>query len=88
MPHPNHHPSLARKPDHHETWYCLEIQVISTKDERAAPPPSHTWQVPILEDMVRDGKAGLIEAIVTGPGWAVLFYGWWSLGEGLSLGKA
>ena len=44
--------SPARKPDHHETWYCLEIQVISTKDERAAPPPSHTSQVPIVEDMV------------------------------------
>ena len=32
---PSHSPSQspARKPipDHHETWYCLEIQVISTK---------------------------------------------------------
>ena len=25
--------SPARKPDCHEPWYCLEIQVISTKDE-------------------------------------------------------
>ena len=24
---------------------------------------------------------------MTGPGWAVLFYGWQSLGEGLSLGE-
>ena len=44
--------SLVRKPDHPETQYFLEIQVISTKDERAAPPPSHTWQAPIVEDMV------------------------------------
>ena len=44
--------SLVRKPDCHETWYCLEIHVVSTKDERAVPPPSHTWQAPIAEDMV------------------------------------
>ena len=37
--------------------------------------------------MVQDGKTGLTEAIVTGPGLAVLFYGQQSLGEGLSLGK-
>ena len=48
--------SLVRKPNHHETWYCLEIQVISTKDERAAQPRSHAWEVPIVEDMVWDGK--------------------------------
>ena len=33
-------------------------------------------------------QAGLTEAVVTGPGWAILFYGWQSLGEGLSLGEA
>ena len=80
--------SPVRKPDCPETWYYLEIQVISTKDGRAAPPCSHTWQAPIVEDMVWDGKAGLTEAVVTGPGQAILFYGWQSLGEGLSLGKA
>ena len=79
--------SVGRKPNCHETQYCLEIQVISTKDERAVPPPSHAWQVPIVDDMVQDGKAGLTEAIVTGPGQAVLFYGQQSLGEGLSSGK-
>ena len=72
--------SLARKPtpDWPETKYCLEIRVTSTKDERATSPPSHTWQVPIVEDMVQDGKAGLTEAIVTGPGQAILLYMWWS----------
>ena len=83
---PSH--SLVRKPNHPETQYCLEIQVVSTEDERVAPPPSHAWQVPIVEDMVWDGKAGLMEAVVTGQGQAILFYGWWSLGEGLSLGEA
>ena len=33
--------SPARKPDCPETWFCLEIQVVSTENERAAPPPSH-----------------------------------------------
>ena len=79
--------SLDRKPGCHETQYCLEIQVISTKDERATAPPSHIWLVPIVEDRVWDGKAGLTEAVVTSPGRAILFYGWWSLGEGLSLGE-
>ena len=75
-------------PDWPETWYCLEIQVTSTKDNRAMSTPPHMWQVPIVEDMVRDGKCSLTEAIVTGPGWAILFYGWQLLGEGLSLGEA
>ena len=46
--------SLARKPtpDWPETWYCLEIQVTSTKDGGVTPPPHHAWQVPIMEDMV------------------------------------
>ena len=70
-----------------ETQYCLEIQVISTKDGGITPPPPHTWQAPVVEDMVWDGKSGLTEAVVTGPSWAILFYGWWLLGEGLSLGE-
>ena len=43
---------LARKPDWPETRYCLDIQLISTEDERVALPPSHTWWVPIVEDIV------------------------------------
>ena len=81
--------SLARKttPDWPETQYCLEIQVISTEDEKAIPPLSHAWQAPIMEDMVWEGRVSLTEAVVTGPGWAIIFYGWQSL-EGLSLGEA
>ena len=81
--------SPARKstPDWPETRYCLEIQVTSTEDERAIPLLLHAWQTLIVEDMVWEGKAGLTEAVVTGPHLAILFYGWWSLG-GLSLGKA
>ena len=57
--------SLARKPNCHETQYCLEILVVSTENERATPPLSHTWQAPIVEDMVQHGQAGLTEATVT-----------------------
>ena len=82
-------PALVRKqmPDHPETQYCLEIQVTLTKDGEIAPPPSHAWQAPVVEDMLWHGKSGLTEVVVTGPGWAILFYKRWRLGEGLSLGK-
>ena len=82
--------SLTRKrtPDQPETQYCLEIQVVSTEDNTVVPLPPHIWQAPIIEDMVWEGRTSLTEAIVTGPGWDILFYGQWSLGEGLSLGKA
>ena len=85
---PSH--SLVRKPtpDCPETWYCLEIQVISMEDGGTTPPPPHAWQAPVVEDMLWDGKSGLTEVVVTGPGHAILFYGRWSLGEGLSFGKA
>ena len=56
--------------------------MVSTKDERAVPPPSHAWKASIVEDMMGDGKAGLTKAVVTGPGQAILFYGQWLLGEG------
>ena len=51
------------------------------------PPPPHAWQMLIAEDMVCEGKTGLTEAVVTGPGRAVLFYGCCPLGEGLNLGE-
>ena len=40
-----------------------------------------------MEDIVWEGRAGLVKVIVTGPGRAILFYGQQSLGEGLSLGE-
>ena len=42
---------------------------------------------PIVVDMLHQGRTGLTKAVVTGPGRDVLFYGRWSLGEGLSLGE-
>ena len=36
--------------------------------------PPHTRQAPVVGDMLWDGKSGLTEVVVTGPGWAILFY--------------
>ena len=76
---PSHSPSwsLVRKlkPDGPEMQHCFGIQVISTEEGEAVPPPPHAWQVTVVEDMLFDGRSGLTEAIVTGPSWAVLFYG-------------
>ena len=46
-------------------------------------PPLHAWTAPVVEDMLRDTRTGLIEAVVIGPGRAILFYGRHSMGEGL-----
>ena len=88
---PSHSPSwpLARKPlpSHPNTRHCLGIHVTLTKETGATPPP-HAWMVPLVEDMLCYGRTGLTKAVVMGLDRAVLFYGRWSMGEGLSLGEA
>ena len=68
--------------------YCLEIQVTLTEELGSIPPPSHSWTVPLVEDMLCEARAGLTEAVVIGPGRAILFYGRHSMGEGLKADKA
>ena len=58
------------------------------KELEAVPPPSHSWTSPLVEDMLQDVRTSLTEAVVIGPGRAVLFYGRHSLGEGLTVDKA
>ena len=65
--------------------YCLEIQVTRTEELGSIPPPSHSWMAPLVEDMLREARAGLTEAVVIGPGRAILFNGRHSLGEGLKV---
>ena len=48
------------------------------------PPPSHAWMAPVVEDILQEARAGLTEAVVTGPGKAILFYGRCLMGEGLN----
>ena len=67
--------------------YCLEIQVTLTEELGAMPPPSHSWTAPLVEDMLQEARIGLTEAMVIGPGRAVLFYGRHSMGEGLKADK-
>ena len=59
-----------------------------TEELGAVPPPSHSWMVPLMEDMLHDARTRLTEAVVIGPGRAVLFYGRHSMGEGLIVDEA
>ena len=52
------------------------------------PPPSHSWTALLVEDMLKEARGGLTEAIVTGPDRAILFYGRHSMGEGLRVDEA
>ena len=70
------------------TNYCLSIQVTLTDELGDVAPPLHSWTTPVIEDMLRETRAGLTEAVVIGPGKAILFYGRRSLGEGLKADKA
>ena len=52
------------------------------------PPPSHAWTALVVEDMLQEMRAGLTEAVIIGPGRAILFYGRRSMGEGLKADEA
>ena len=51
-------------------------------------PTFPLWMAPLVEDMLHQARTGLTEAVVTGPGRVVLFYGRHSMGEGLMADKA
>ena len=70
------------------TKHCLEIWVTLTDKLGDVPPPPHAWMVPVVEDMLWEARAGLTEAVVIGPGRAILFYGRHSMGEGLKADEA
>ena len=68
--------------------YCLSIQATLTDELGDVPPPLHAWTTPVIEDMLQETRAGLTEAVVIGPGRAILFYGRCSMGEGLKADEA
>ena len=68
--------------------HCLSIQVTLTDELGDVPPPLHAWTAPVVEDMLQEIRAGLMEAGVIGPGRAILFYGRCSMGEGLKADEA
>ena len=59
-----------------------------TEELGAVPLPSHSWMAPLVEDMLHDTRTSCTEAVASGPGRAVLFYGRCSLGEDLTIDKA
>ena len=73
---------------HLNTNYCLSIQATLTDELGYVPTPSHAWMAPMVEDILQETRAGLTEAVVIGPGRAILFYGRCSMGEGLKADKA
>ena len=81
---------LAQRPPlgHLNTKHCLEIQVTLTDELGDVPPPSHAWTAPVIEDMLCEARAGHTEAVVIGPGRAILFYRRHSMGEGLKVDEA
>ena len=80
---------IPRPPMGHPSMnYCLSIKAILTDELGDVQPPPHAWTVPVVEDMLRDIRTGLTEAVVIGPGKAILFYGRHSMGEGLTVDEA
>ena len=59
-----------------------------TDELEDTPQPSHAWTSPVVEDMLWEVRVGLTEAVVIGPGRAILFYGRCSMGEGLKADEA
>ena len=70
------------------TNYCLSIQVTLTDGLGDVPLPSHAWTTPVVGGVLQETRAGLTEAVVIGPGKAILFYRRCSLGEGLKVDEA
>ena len=73
---------------HLNTKHCLEIWVTLTDELGDVPPPSHSWMALLVENMLQEARAGLTEAVVTSPGRTILFYGRYSMGEGLRAEEA
>ena len=85
---PSWSPAQRLLSSHPNMKYCLDIYVTLTEELGVIPPPSHSWMAPLVEDMLCNARTGLTEAVVTGPGRAVLFYGRCSMGEGLTTDEA
>ena len=67
---------------------CLEIRVTLMEESGAIPLPSHSCMAPLVEDMLCNARTRITKAVVTSPGWAVVFYGRHSMGEGIMAGEA
>ena len=74
-----------------EDWmhYCIHIKVTLGEGRGNQPPPPYAWTSSLIADIFQEGlEKRITKAMVLGPGEAVLFFGRWSLKEGLPHGKA
>ena len=49
---PSQSPERQPSPGCPVMQYCLGIHVTLTEKRGAAPPPSHVWMVPVVEDIL------------------------------------
>ena len=75
-------PRKEESPLSERAKYCLEIRITLSDPSVSRLPPKSIWVSPIIAEELK-GVRALMEAIVLGPGRAVLFYGHRSQGEGL-----
>ena len=68
--------------------HCVEICVTLTEELGAVPHPLILGWPPLWKICCVMLGTGLTEAVVIGPGRAVLFYGRHSMGEGLTMDEA
>ena len=66
--------------------HYLEIRVTLTDELGDVTPPQHAWMAPVVEEMLREARAGLTEAVVIGPGRANTFL-WETFDGGGSKGR-
>ena len=85
---PSWSPGQRPLSSHPNMKHDLEIHVTLTEELGAVPPPSHSWMAPLMEDMLHDARTRLTEAVVIGPGRAVLFCGRHLMGDGLTMDEA
>ena len=75
-------PRKEESPLSERAKYCLEIRITLSDPSMSRLPPKSTWIGPIIAEELTGVRAPT-EAIVLGPGRAVLFYGHRSQGEQL-----
>ena len=67
--------------------YCIQVRVTLGKEGGDQPPPSHEYTGSLSANMFQDGlEEWITEAVVLALREAILFFGWWSLKEGIPLG--
>ena len=79
-------PEATIRPPQYKTLFRNTSDFIDELGD--ALPPPNAWMAPVVEDMLQEARAGLTEAVVIGPGRAILFYGRRSMGEGLKVDEA